>query len=366
MGINPRNVQKKAALIEICGSHDECLYAQALFLEKSDFEVHIIISSDLNERFGLYENIHAILSLDFSKNRFKNFISLLKIIKYINKNNIENVIINTASGELIEYLTLLLPKRIKVFGVIHSLKKLTASFSQKIINRRIKKYFLLNDYLLPFVPKVVLHDTKFESFYPIYFPYKTEIIKKPKDEFWIVIPGYVEYKRRDYLGFLDLLKDKKLDKSIKFLIMGNSSHIYSDGKNLENLVSEIGYKDNFIFYYKFLQPEIFLNYIAVSDLILPLMHPGIDFYPDYINNQISGTINLAFSFKKPMLLFKDFNMMDDFKASSFFYDLPEMHGLIELLFANKDIIDKKSIEIKNYKKFDFEFQRKKYVNFFKI
>jgi hypothetical protein len=358
-----KNGNKKAALIEICGSHDECLYSQVLFLEKSEFEVHIIISSDLNERLELYENIHSILSLDFSKNLIKNLLTLRKIIRYINKNNIDNVIINTASGELIEYLTLFMPKRVKVFGVIHSLKKLTTSFSQKIINKKIKNYFLLNDYLLPFAPESVLHDAKFESFYPIYFPYKTELIKKPKNEFWVVIPGHVEFKRRDYLGFIEILKGKTLDKSIKFLILGNSSHNYSDGKKLENLVGEIGFKNNFIFYYQFLPPEIFLNYIAISDLILPLMHPGIDFYPDYINNQISGTINLAFSFKKPMLLFKDFTMMDDFKASSFFYDLPELFSLIEHLFENRDIIDKKSTEIKNYDKFDFEFQRKKYVNF---
>ena len=355
--------KKKAALIEICGSHDECMYSQALFLEKSDYEVHIIISSDLNERFDLYDNISNILSLEFSKNRFRNFISLFKIIRYLKKNKINTVILNTASGELIEYFTFFLSKRIKVFGVIHSLKKLTTSFSQRIINRKIKNYFLLNDYLLPFAPKTLLKDAEFESFYPIFFPYKTEKIKKPKNEFWVVIPGHVEFKRRDYIGFIELLKGNTLDKSIKFLILGDSSHNYSDGKKLEVMVNEIGYRDNFVFFYEFLQPDIFLNYIAISDLILPLMHPEINFYPDYINNQISGTINLSFSFKKPMLLYKDFKMMDDFTISCFFYDLPELHGLIEHLFENRNEIDNKAIEIKNYDKFDFEFQRKKYINF---
>src|SRR5690606_6018145 len=110
------------------------------------------------------------------------------------------------------------------YGVLHGINKLKGSFTQKKINRKIKNYFLLNDYVLDNLKKTSYpSDLRFETYYPIDFPDfpNPPDINKNDREFWIGIPGQVEYKRRDYEGLVNAVSKITCKKSIRFLLLGD-------------------------------------------------------------------------------------------------------------------------------------------------
>lgn len=352
---------KKIALIEICGSHDECLYSQFRFLKEADIEVFFIISDNLEPRIKHFDDNLNIFKLKFNNKLSNDFLQLFKIRQYLIKNKIDTAIINTASNEIISKLVYFIPKKIKIIGIIHSLKKLTTSFSQSLINKRIKDYFVINDYLMNYVPN--LNNTKFSAFYPIYFKESKIEIHKDIGDFWVAIPGSIEFNRRDYLGFIHNLGNRIIPKNMKFLFLSNSKSKYSDADKIKDLIKDKPYKDNFIFFDEFIMPQKMAAYLEKSDLIIPLLNPGVSNYHDYLNNQISGTFNLSFGFSVPMILHPDFNIIEDFQISSFFCDENDFIYTINKLYKNKELIAEKKKSIKTYKKFNFEFQQRNYIDF---
>lgn len=352
---------KKVALIEICGSHDECLYSQYRFLIEAGVDVHFIISDNLESRIQHYNDNLNILSLNFNNKLSNDLLKLYKIHQYLIKNEIDKVIINTASNEIISKLIYFIPKQTKIFGIIHSLKKLTTSFSQSLINKRIKKYFVINDYLMSYVPK--FSDTKFSSFYPIYFKESAIKIDKDDDDFWVAIPGSIEFIRRDYLGLIHNLDNRELPKNLKFLFLSNSKSKYSDAEKIKDLVKDKPLKDNFIFFDEFIMPEKLAAYLMKTDLILPLLNPGVANYHDYLNNQISGSFNLSFGFSVPMLMHPDFKSIDDFEVSSYFCKEDDFYDTLMNFYDNKNLLYRKAQSIKDYKKFTFSYQQSKFLSF---
>jgi len=353
--------KKNVALIQICGSHDECLYSQYRFLNEEGFDVHLIISENLISRIEHYDDNLNVLSLEFNNKLSNDIAKLYKIRKYLINNNIDSDIIHTASNEIISKLVYFIPQKIKIFGIIHSLKKLTTSFSQTLINIKIKNYFVINDYLHKYAPN--LKNTKFSSFYPIYFKRSRIEIEKDGRDFWVAIPGSIEFIRRDYLGLIHNLEHREIPKNLKFLFLSNSKSKYSDAEKIKDLIKNKPYNDNFIFFDEFIMPEKLAAYLKKSDLILPLLNPGVANYKDYLNNQISGTFNLSFGFSVPMILHPDFIIIDDFKISSFFCGDNDFVDTILKFNNDREILQQKSSEIKSYKKFNFNLQQAKYLDF---
>ncbi len=353
--------KKNVALIEICGSHDECLYSQYRFLNEAGFDVHLIISENMISRIEHYDENLNVLSLEFNNRLSNDIAKLYKIRKYLIKNNIDKVIINTASNEIISKLVYFISRKIKIFGIIHSLKKLTTSFSQTLINSKIKNYFVINDYLLKYVPN--LKNTKFSSFYPIYFKKSRIEIEKDENDFWVAIPGSIEFLRRDYLVLIHNLEHREIPKNLKFLFLSNSKSKYSDAEKIKDLIKNKPYNENFIFFDEFIIPEKLAAYLNKSDLILPLLNPGVANYKDYLNNQISGTFNLSFGFSVPMILHPDFSKFDDFVVTTFFCEDNDFVDTIINFYNNREILKQKASEIKAYQKFNFIVQQDKYLEF---
>jgi len=98
---------------------------------------------------------------------------------FFKKSGISKVILNTAQGAHIRNLCLTSSGAVEFIGIIHTLKKFQGSYTQKVINRKIKKYFVLNDYFLEKIdpPKEI----RVSSFYPLRFPYfDTKLHKRDK------------------------------------------------------------------------------------------------------------------------------------------------------------------------------------------
>jgi hypothetical protein len=119
----------------------------------------------------------------------------------------------------------------------------------------------------------------------------------------------------------------------------------------------------FILFEKFIPNEIFYSYLQLSDLILPLIHPTDIWFDKYSKTQISGSYNMAFTYKIPMLSENSFSAYEDFKDTSFFYETENLVDRINYIAGNKEFY--LSVKNKMYmlSKWSFEFQSKKYAEF---
>lgn len=347
----------KVALLEIGTSHDECLYSQIKFI-KSEKKYHLtlIANNVLADNIKNYDLVDKINLIDVGEGTSQ-LLNLWKLRNKLISEKFDKVIINTAQSGVVKNLMLMpFPKKIEFIGVLHNTKKLIKSFSQKLISRKIKKYFVLSDYLLEKSKSISETKFKFESFYPIYFPQHEKVdLKKLNSEIWIAIPGNIEFKRRDYLSLFDSIDKFGLNKNIKFILLGNINNGKEDSKIIKNKIQSMNLKESFVTFNSYVDIDTYYSYLEYSDFILPLIHidPNKDTTYKY---RISGAFNLAFGFKLPLIMENYFKEFDDFKDNSIFYSPDNM---IEII--NNIKISKTNVYTEN--KWDFEFQKHKYLKF---
>lgn len=308
----------KIALVELGTSHDECLYAQVAYLKsRPRCEVMIYCSPKIAERIALWTDPKEIHLLK-QKLKWSDFYRLYKSIK---KGGFNKVIFNTGQGPHIRKLLLFpFPKRIEFISTIHNINRLETSRSQKAISRKVKKYFVLNDYLLQKLAVKNYPDLDFSSYYAILYPsYPLLDLEKEEGEIWLVIPGQVENQRRDYHSLITALSRNKPPQNIRFILLGASEHEHGDGSALKQEISEAGLEENFVLWSSFIDMDTFYSYIHMADFIMPLIHAQHSSGATY-QNQVSGSYNLAFAFKKCLLLDCAYADILDFKDSAQFYD----------------------------------------------
>ncbi len=348
----------KTALVEIENSHAECLYSQIEFLKKTGHHVTVVSTKEIKKIIDNFNNIDLIKEFDFNGNKFQNTIQLFKLHQFLNK-NFDYVIFNTCSGNKIRNLCLLPLKKPKLAGIIHNTKKIYTSSNQKIISKKIKNYFVLNDELLKHIK--TNNSLKFSSFYPIFFPeFKTIPLNKKQNEIWITIPGQIEQSRRNYQFIIDTLKNNTIDSTIKFIFLGRISKKDFNNPKYITLINDIKYfheKGKLLCFENFIDENIFHSYLKKSDFIMPLLNSeNNEAYKKY---KISGTNNLAFAYKKPLLVHENFIDFDDFKENATFYN---NNTFINLLNNLKEI---QNINLYKNKKWQFDYQKNRYLNFIK-
>ena len=174
---------KNIAVLEISNGHVETLFAKT-----ANYNVHLLCNTTHKERVKDFDTVENFYFINPKESQLQNFLS---IRKYLRENKINTIVINTASWSVIRYLPFLLTG-VKVIGVIHGIEKLQKSFSQKILSLKIQKYFVLSKHL--FTQLQDYNKLSFSYFYPMFFP-KFQLLKlEKKEEFWIIIPGQLEYK----------------------------------------------------------------------------------------------------------------------------------------------------------------------------
>ena len=352
---------KKAILVEIGGSHTECLYSQVRFLTESGYDLALVFSENLHDRIDRLGLKNEVSYYKFGTSTPEDWQSLRDIKKFIITKNECKVIFNTAGGNLIRNLVSFhYPSTIEFIGVIHDLSKLKNSFTQKLINRKIKKYFVLNDYL----KDNSINNISVESFYPVFFPdFKNIPLNKKVGEFWVCIPGNVEFSRRDYKSLVESLKKNKINDNVKFILLGSSGHFNSDADELMDKIKNLSLEKYFIFFDDFVPEELFHSYAIQCDLIMPLIHKSHPYFLEVDGYKISGNFNIAFAHKKPLLVENTFEKFGDFKENGIFYSPDNMISKINVLSADKNnFIDLKSRMYKD-PKWLFEFQKEKYISF---
>ncbi len=348
----------KVALIELGGSHEECMLTQMIALKAINTSITLICTPEIKARNPHFEKyVDAILVVDFTKKAWEDFKLILGINQFLKSNDFQKAVLNTAQGGHIRNLCMTAPKSVEFIGIIHTIRKFQGSFTQKIIHRKIKKYLLLSDFLLDkiTIPKKL----KVESFYPLDYPeFELKITKRPS-ETWITIVGGVENRRKDLTGFLSIL-EKTGDENIKFVFLGKSDENKEEVLNFKAQIQAMNRSNQVVTFNDFIAPDLFNAYIRESDFLCPLIHPDTQSAEQYISNQISGAFNLAYSYQIPLLMHESYRDIEDLQNSSVFYNLANFETILPNAIQNRGEIVTKIRAVEKWKK---QFQQEKFIEF---
>lgn len=342
----------KVALIEFGNSHDEVLFPQYQFLAAHpDFEPYLFVSEALKNRLSNYpkERLNFIPKEARSRD--------LKVLRRNLKSlGIRTIVFNTASGKKVRnFIWSSLSEAFEYYGVLHHLSKLKGSTTQRLISLKLKRYFLLSEYLAK-AAREAKPRLKFHSFYASFLPAvaTSDERTKGKDKIWIVIPGQVEYKRRDYGSLLDSLEGQASSK-LRFILLGKSKHAHGDGRDLEKQIADRGLSALFKLWDEYVPSQEFNHYLRQADYVLPLIH-GQHASAKLYQQQISGAWNMAAAKKIPLLLEEGAPGTEDFGDGAIFYGPKQLAELWPLLPQAKQ-------DFYQDPKWSFEVQMKGYCDF---
>jgi hypothetical protein len=347
----------KVAVIELGGSHDECILSQLVALKSYNCHITLICTQDLYARNPNWKSsMDEFHPISFPGTSLGDFRKMVELNRYLKKEQIEKVIINTAQGGHVRNLCLTAPKQIEFIGIIHTLRKFQGSFTQCLISLKIKKYFVLNDY---FLEKINAHDkVKVSSFYPLRFPeYPSDLkIDKPTGEIWIAIIGGVENRRKDLFGSIELMN--QTDRSFRFIFLGKSDPMKNEVGEFKEKIRTSGLEDRVVLFDRFIEGELFDAYLKKCDLIWPMVHPETDSAVEYFKNQISGAMNVSFAYKIPLMVHRSFSVDWKDLSSSVHYDLGSFREDLSFGIQN---IERLREELRSNQKFDPTYQEDQFL-----
>ena len=349
---------EKVAIIEIGGSHDECLLSQFHALKSRSCYVLFVTTQEVYDRNSCFHPlIDELKIIQFTKKAWKDFLIMRSLNSFFLKEGFQKVILNTAQGAHIRNLCLTAPKSVEFIGIIHTLKKFEGSFTQKIIHRKIKKYFVLNDY---FVERIIPpKGIKVSSFYPLRFPHFETTIEKKVGEKWITIIGGVENRRKDLAGSISLMKPL-IEKGFCFVFLGKSDFNHPDVIAFKSYLKDAGIEQNVQLFDTFVSAELFDAYLKQTDFIWPMVHPETPSAAEYFKNQISGAMNVSFAYKTPLLIHEEYkNKWKDFD-DAIAYSLDNFKEQVLQANDERTALQEK---IQSTEKFNPLFQEKEYLDF---
>lgn len=319
--------QKKVLIVEFSLGHFELIPSHLYFLEKRNYEVFY---AGLDQGKDAISEIIGRFSNAIFISKPKNINQLLIIRKFIQQENIGQVLFNSASGRSVLLLTLLVSMKLHLCGVLHDIEKLNNSNTQRIISFRIKHYLTLSRFLKQKAQR--LSQRHFEFFYPIYFG-NYGVIKKENKKIRIVIPGHIQKVRRDYVGFINAIGAIPIQilRNFKIILLGNIGR--EDGKEVKNIIKHNGVEEVFEYFNSHVHDSQFHSELIESDYVMPLIHPSVFKYNKYDEYKISGAYNLAFGHKKPLLIHDDLKKIKEFDGISIFYNLESLQDIFTHILA---------------------------------
>lgn len=347
--------KERIALIEIGGSHDECLLTQMHAICQHGKEVLLITTPEIvarNPIFSVY--VHEVFLVDFTKASEKT--DVRRIWQKLKTEGIQLAVLNTAQGKQIRNLCLkALFHPIQFVGVVHTTRMFTESFTQKIIHRKIRKYFLLSDFLRAKTtpPKGVALD----YFYPLRFATEPRIVEKRVKS--IAIIGGVEERRKDLNGFLDLALSVR-EEPVHFYFIGKSDPAKPEVQQFLKAISDRELSEKVTTFDAFVSQEKFDMLVQNADLILPLVHPDTPSADQYFRNQISGAMTVSFAYKVPMLIHEAYASIEEMQVASAYYSFETFP---QVLSETLETLDVRSNAMRNHKPYSVTAQEDRYMKF---
>lgn len=347
---------KRIALVEIGGSHDECLLTQVYALKEQNCWVELLTTKEIVDRNPLFlELLDAVHLFDFQGTKTKKKGEISRLWKQIKQSKMEKVVLNTAQGKLILRLVMkALFSKVAFVGVIHTSRMFKESSTQKLISLKVKKYLVLSD----FIKRDSQSNSKqaIEFFYPLDFPEPTKSIER--DPHHVVIIGGVETRRKDLDGFLELASPSS--KEIRWTFLGKSDLQKSEVKHFIESLDQKGLSERVRYFDNFVSQEDFVDTIVSASCILPLVHPNTPSADQYFRNQIPGAMNVSLSFKIPMLIHEQYANWTEIQDASVYYSFENFPEKLNSLMVNFEALREK---MEGQENFSREAQRKRFADF---
>lgn len=319
-----KKINKNVALLEYGGSHTECMFIQIKALQEAGYNIFLICNKSLRGRFGDLSVFGDVLFLNNveSKLSFKQKVDdVCAVRKFTRKHKINSLVINTLEHRIVRNLFWLpLPSVKNYVAIVHNGSYISKSGTFNSFYRNIKKVFVLSENIVKSIEKLP-RPLCLKSFYPIFFPsFSTVQLNKNQGEFWVVVPGAINKQRKDINPFLEDLGKNELASNIKVILLGVvDEKIYPRIKQLS-----VEKEMNIELFEDRIPQEVFDAYMKFSDLVLPLVNN--DFYGKY---RISGTYNLAYGYKKVMLIDDEIRRTNaDFNGITIGY---EKNNIVEVI-----------------------------------
>lgn len=231
----------------------------------------------------------------------------LRVMRLIHSLHPDQLYLNTAQGSGALWLSLLLTfSRIPLIGTIHNLTKLQSSLGQRLISHRISAYYVLAPYLLPHLQQLT---TLPAHILPTLPDNGGPALTIPPDTSLAIIPGSVDFNRRDYASLIPLAQSRP---DLTFVILGDISR--HDGPRLLSLISTLPHVilnpslpitlphplPRFILFSQFIPRHLFDAFLRSAKYLLPLIPPA---HTDlYLTRKVSGTFILSARFHLPLLI----------------------------------------------------------------
>ncbi len=245
----------------------------------------------------------------------------LRVMRLILSLHPDQLYLNTAQGSGALWLSLLLSlSHIPLIGTIHNLSKLQSSLGQRLISRRLSAYYILAPYLLPHIQQLTSHPTHILPTLP---DKGDTSIPLPPDTSLAIIPGSVDFNRRDYTSLIPLAQSHP---DLTFVILGDISR--HDGPQLLSLISTLSHiilnpslpvslphpTPRFILFSHFIPRHLFDAFLRSAKYLLPLIPPAHTNL--YLTRKVSGTFVLSARFQLPLLIPPALTPLADFYPTS--------------------------------------------------
>ena len=340
-------------MVEVGGSHEECLLTQIRALRAASKEVILVLDEQVAGRSAYLadeaDDTRVVLK-DMGSNRMiaDHIYRTLKALRP------EKVVFNTAQGTIVRNLAFKLRfSRIRCYGIIHTVRKFTESFTQKWISKTIRNYLFLSEDLLKKAGEQ--RHLRMDYFYPLDFPG----LQSLETEKTIVITGGVEERRKDLIGCMSIIKQVK-DDGYSFVFLGKSDPENETVKAFKDRLEKEGLSNLVTFFDEFVDHKTFDHYLGSASFVLPLVHPNTPSAEQYFTNQISGATNLSYAYKVPLLLHEAYADVEEMQAASFYYSIEEFGSEFNRFVADRD---GKVESMRSYKPYSSLNQQERYRNF---
>lgn len=350
-------MNKRIALVELGGSHDECLLTQMEAIRSAGWEIVLVTNRRLYDRNPhLHPFCNETYFIEPTGKAIRDVLLMRRLVRFLKATGVSKVVFNTAQGGHVRNLALLLPKRIQAYGIIHTIRKFQGSFTQKVIHRTIKHYVVLSDDLLRRIQPPA--GISVGSFYPIAFPHFDAIIEKPSGEIRITITGGVENRRKDLAAVIGFLQATPTD--VHFVFLGKTDRSHPDAQAFLQQIASAGLESRIRWFADFVDHATFDATLRQTDFLLPLIHPGTPSADQYINNQISGAFTIAFGYDIPLLIHEQYSTENDLQISAHFYTEATFAEELEIAVAQHAALQDR---IAREEKWTKAFQFHRYLTF---
>lgn len=150
---------------------------------------------------------------------------------------------------------------------------------------------------------------------------------------------------------------------VRFIFLGKTDESRDDVKTFISRLKAGDLIHRVVLFNEFISNEDFHAQMVHTDFLLPLIHPGTPSAGEYISNQISGSFNLSYGYRIPLLIHGAYSEERDLQIAAFFYQPEQFGKTVEQAIANRATVVNK---IEHTEKWNPQVQHQNYLKFLEL